>query len=52
MARLIKPSKEAMTRIRRRLHAEVKALNGSNAAAMLSTLNPIVRGWSAYYRNA
>lgn len=49
---LIKPSKEAVKRIRARLHAEVKALNGANAEALLRKLNPIVRGWSAYYRNA
>jgi RNA-directed DNA polymerase len=48
---LIKPSKEAVARIRRRLHAEVTALHGANAAVLLRKLNPIVRGWSAYYRN-
>lgn len=48
---LIKPSKAAVWRIRRRLAAEVKALNGANATAVISTLNPIIRGWSAYYRN-
>ena len=49
---LIKPSKEAVARIRGRLHAEVKALHGANAEALLRKINPIVRGWSAYYRNA
>ncbi|MGH2952371.1 MAG: group II intron maturase-specific domain-containing protein [Solirubrobacterales bacterium] len=37
------------TRIRKRLPAEMVALRGANAAAVLRALNPIVRGWSAYY---
>jgi RNA-directed DNA polymerase len=49
---LIKPSKTAVRRLRRRLAAEVKALNGANATAVISKLNPIIRGWAAYYRNA
>jgi RNA-directed DNA polymerase len=47
---LIKPSKAAIRRIRERLRSEFRALRGSNAAAVLRTINPIVRGWSAYYR--
>jgi RNA-directed DNA polymerase len=47
---LIKPSAGAVKRIRRRLSAEMLALRGSNAAAVISTINPIVRGWAAYYR--
>ena len=47
---LIKPSKAALRRHRERLAAEVKALRGANAAAVLARLNPIIRGWSAYYR--
>src|SRR5207244_849546 len=47
---LIKPSTEAVGRIRRRLSAEMLALRGANVAAVLSTINPIVRGWAAYYR--
>jgi RNA-directed DNA polymerase len=47
---LIKPSEEAVRRVRRRLSAEIKALRGANVAAVLSAINPIVRGWSAYYR--
>ena len=49
---LIKPSKDAMRRIRARLSAEVLALRGSNAAAVIAKLNPIIRGWAAYYRGA
>ncbi|MBA2952032.1 group II intron maturase-specific domain-containing protein, partial [Streptomyces himalayensis] len=49
---LIKPSKTAVRRLRKRLAVEVKALNGANATAVISKLNPIIRGWAAYYRNA
>jgi RNA-directed DNA polymerase len=49
---LIKPSTAALRRVRKRLAAEVRALRGSNADAVISTLNPIIRGWSAYYRTA
>lgn len=48
---LIKPSREAVERIRNRLRAEVRSLHGANAAAVLQRLNPIIRGWSAYYRS-
>ncbi len=47
---LIKPSTAAVRRIRQRLRAEMKALRGANVAAVLRKINPIVRGWSAYYR--
>jgi RNA-directed DNA polymerase len=47
---LIMPSKTAVRRIRSRLRAEMLALRGANAQAVLHTINPIVQGWSAYYR--
>lgn len=47
---LIKPSAAAVQRIRERLRTEMRALRGSNAAAVLATLTPIIRGWAAYYR--
>jgi len=47
---LIKPSKAAVKRVRNRLAAEMRALRGANASAVIRTLNPIVRGWAAYYR--
>jgi RNA-directed DNA polymerase len=47
---LIKPSKAALRRIRERLRTEMHALRGPNAAAVVQRLNPIIRGWSAYYR--
>jgi RNA-directed DNA polymerase len=47
---LIKPSRAALQRIRDRLSAEVVNLRGVNAAAVIAKLNPIIRGWAAYYR--
>jgi RNA-directed DNA polymerase len=47
---LIKPSKAAIRRVRERLRTEVRSLHGTNASAVLQRLNPIIRGWSAYYR--
>jgi len=40
---LIKPSPTAVKRLRKRLASEVRALRGSNAAAVLARLNPIIR---------
>ena len=39
-----------MKRIRERLRTEMRALRGANAAAVITKLNPIIRGWAAYYR--
>jgi RNA-directed DNA polymerase len=47
---LIKPSKAAMRRIRERLTVEMRSLRGANSAAVIHRLNPIIRGWAAYYR--
>ena len=47
---LIKPSKNAVRRLRERLAAEMRSLRGSNAMAVIARLSPIVRGWAAYYR--
>jgi RNA-directed DNA polymerase len=47
---LIKPSKAAIRRIRKRLAAEMRALRGSNVQVVLATIVPITRGWAAYYR--
>jgi len=47
---LIKPSPAAVKRLRKRLAAEMRALRGSNAAAVIAALTPIIRGWAAYYR--
>ena len=47
---LIKPSAKAVRRFRERLAAEMRALRGSNAAAVIARLAPVTRGWAAYYR--
>jgi RNA-directed DNA polymerase len=47
---LIKPSQDAVRRIRRRLAEEIRSMRGSNAVALIARLNPIIRGWAAYYR--
>jgi RNA-directed DNA polymerase len=41
---LIKPSKQAIGRLRERLAAEMRNLRGSNAMAVIARLNPIIRG--------
>lgn len=47
---LITPSKTAVRRLRTRLSAEWRSLRGDNAKSVLLKLNPIIRGWAAYYR--
>jgi RNA-directed DNA polymerase len=47
---LIKPSADAIKRIRGRLRSEVRALYGANVAAVTKVLPPIIRGWAAYHR--
>lgn len=47
---LTKPSDAALRRIRDRLSTEMKALRGANADAVIAKLNPIIKGWAAYYR--
>ena len=40
-----------MRRIRQRLTTEVRSLRGANAIMVIRRLNPIIRGWAAYYRS-
>ena len=47
---LIRPSQDAVRRIRHRLAEELRNLRGCNAMAVIARLNPIIRGWAAYYR--
>jgi RNA-directed DNA polymerase len=49
---LIKPSKAAVRRFRNRLRTELRALRGAPAVEVVIRLNPILRGWAAYYRSA
>jgi len=48
---LITPSKAAVRKHRQRLADEMRRLRGSNAGAVVGTLNPIIRGWTAYHRS-
>src|SRR6266496_3685419 len=41
---LIKPSKAAIRKHRQRLAGEMRILRGSNAGAVIATLNPLIRG--------
>lgn len=47
---IIKPSPAAVSRLRKRLATEARSLRGSNAVAVIARFNPIIRGWTAYYR--
>jgi RNA-directed DNA polymerase len=47
---LIKPSRAAVRRLRERLAAEMRVLRGGNAMAVIARINPVIRGWTAYYR--
>jgi len=47
---LVKPSKAAVGRLKKRLATETRALRGANAAAVLTRITPVTRGWAAYYR--
>jgi RNA-directed DNA polymerase len=47
---LIKPSLAAIRRVRERLASETRTLRGGNATAVIAALNPVIRGWAAYYR--
>ena len=47
---LIKPSRQAIRRLRERLTSEMRSLHGANALAVIRRINPILRGWCAYYR--
>lgn len=47
---LIKPSAVALKRIRQRLREVFRAMRGATPGALIRALNPIIRGWAAYYR--
>ena len=49
---LIKPAKHSVAAFREKLRATFKRLHGSNARCLIKVLNPILRGWASYYRNA
>jgi RNA-directed DNA polymerase len=47
---LIKPSRKSEQAIREKLKKEWLRCQGSNVAAVLKRLNPIIRGWANYFR--
>jgi RNA-directed DNA polymerase len=47
---LIKPSKESVKKVRKKLRDEWRSLTGQNVKTVVSRLNPIVRGWANYFR--
>lgn len=49
---LIKPSRKSVMAFKTRMKREWRAMDGNNIMAVLMRINPIVRGWGAYYRCA
>jgi RNA-directed DNA polymerase len=47
---LIKPSKESVQKLRDKLRKTWYSLKGQNVSAIVRKLNPVIRGWSNYYR--
>jgi RNA-directed DNA polymerase len=47
---LIKPSKEAVKDLRKKLKDQWKKAQGTNVQTVLNKLNPIIRGWANYFR--
>jgi RNA-directed DNA polymerase len=47
---LIKPSAEAIKRHHQALRAVVRSHQAASQTALLSALNPVIRGWAASYR--
>ncbi len=47
---LIRPAKQSVARFREKLRHTFKRLHGCNATAVITVLNPILRGWANYYR--
>ncbi len=48
---IIKPSKEAQKRHLEKMAKLVRTHRGSNQTALLTALNPRIRGWANYYRS-
>jgi RNA-directed DNA polymerase len=47
---LIKPGAEAVKRHHQALRAVVRSHKAASQMALLTALNPVIRGWAAYYR--
>jgi len=48
---LIKPSNEAVKKFKRKVKAIWKAQRGEHMSALLKAFNPVIRGWTNYYRS-
>lgn len=44
------PSQKSLNKVKSRLRDEWEALQGANAQAVCTKLNPIIRGWANYFR--
>ena len=49
---LITPAKAALVRVRRKIATALRSVQGAPAWVVIQRLNPIIRGWSSYYRGA
>jgi len=49
---LIKPSKESVQDVQKKLKDQWDKAQGTNVQAVLTRLNPIIRGWANYFRTA
>jgi RNA-directed DNA polymerase len=49
---LIKPSKESVQAVRNKIKGLWDKAQGSNVQAVLTKLNPVIRGWANYFRTA
>jgi RNA-directed DNA polymerase len=47
---LIKPSNESVQKMRNKMRQKWLSLRGANVVAVLTALNPIIRGWANYFR--
>jgi RNA-directed DNA polymerase len=49
---LIKPSKESVQEVQKKLQGLWAKVQGSNTQSVLTKLNPVIRGWANYFRTA
>ncbi|MEV0538091.1 group II intron reverse transcriptase/maturase [Kitasatospora sp. NPDC050463] len=49
---VIQPSKEALSRARKRIKETIRKHRGSSPELLVTALSPYTRGWAAYYRSA
>ena len=48
----IQPSQEAIRRHQEQIRTEIRQRRGAPQAALIAALNPIIRGWTLYYRTS